>query len=268
MFLKTLKATGLALATTTALSGAAFAAQFEVTVVNNSSAGGLFLTPFLSIFHDGSFDTFDLGGSASAGVEAIAEDGNVAVEQARADAAGHATRVITGPAGFPGAPLIDPGETTSQVVDLDLTVGEALYFSFLSMLLPTNDNFIGNGNPLAYQLFDAAGNFTATEIQVFGSEVWDAGTEDNTGFGLPFSTAGGTATDTIDGSITQQGDLSFLLGRGTPVGDISSVQGSGDLLATISFTEIAAVPLPAALPMLLGGLGLLGFAGTRRRKTA
>lgn len=265
-----LRAMGLALLASTALGGAASAAQIEITVTNNSADGGLFLTPLLSVFHDGSFDTFDLGSAASAGVEALAEDGNVGPERDRAEALGFNTAVVTGPAGFGSVgaqpPLLDAGETSTIVVDLD--PASDLYFTFLSMVLPTNDNFIGNFNPMAYQLFDAAGNFTGLpDIEVLGNEVWDSGTEDNTGTGLPFSTAGGTATDTVGGVVTQQASLDFLLGRGTPVGDITSVQGSTDLLATISFNQVAPVPLPAALPMLLGGLGLMGMTGLRRRKS-
>lgn len=269
---RALRAAGLVLAATTALAGTAQASQIKVTVTNNSEAGGLYLTPFLSIFHDGTFDTFNQGAAASAGVEAIAEDGNVVPERARADSSSSVihTDVVTGPAGFgAGAgqpPLLDPGEVSSITVTLSDTTD--VYFSFLSMLLPTNDNFLGNDNPMAYELFDSAGNFTGLpDIQVLGGDVWDAGTEDNTGFGLPFSTAGGTATDTQNGVIRPQGNLNFLLGRGTPAGDILSVQGNRDLLATISFEQVAAVPLPAALPMLLVGLGALGVTSRRRKQS-
>jgi hypothetical protein len=267
----TLRAVGLALLTSTAVAGAASAAQIEITVTNNSATGGLFLTPLLSVFHDGSFDTFDLGTEASAGVEAMAEDGNFNPEKDRAEAAGFDTSLHFGPNGFGSVgmqpPLLDAGESATLTVDLD--PASDLYYTFLSMVLPSNDNFIGNGNPMAYQLFDADGNFTGLgDIEVFGADVWDAGTEANTLNGAPFSGLGGTATDT-NGVVTAAfdgGDLNFINGTPTPVGTIFGAQGASDLLATISFNQIAAVPLPAALPMLFAGLGLLGVAGSGRRR--
>jgi len=51
------------------------------------------------------------------------------------------------------------------------------------MVIPTNDSFIGNGDPLAYQVFNALGEINdmtgVFTIQVFGSDIWDAGTEVN-----------------------------------------------------------------------------------------
>jgi hypothetical protein len=53
--------------------------------------------------------------------------------------------------------------------------------TFASMVVPSNDAFIGNHDPWAIELFDAAGNFKGKQvITVPGSMVWDAGTELNT----------------------------------------------------------------------------------------
>ena len=245
---------------TTVLASAASAATLEVSITNNSQTDGLFLTPVLSIFHDGTFDAFDEGAAASAGVEAIAEGGNVSGVLGDATAAGANAQVATNAAGFAGAPLIDPGESATLLFDVN---PNDRYFSFLSMVIPSNDLFIGNDNPLAYEVFDLAGAFTNIgTISVYGGDVWDGGTEANDNEGAAFNPGGGTATETTD-VISRLSSLSFLLGeeRGAG-GTVGSTQGAQELLATI---EISAVPLPAGLPMLAGGLGLLGFAARRRK---
>ena len=53
------------------------------------------------------------------------------------------------------------------------------YFSYSSMIIPSNDAFIANGNPFAHKLFDENGNFVAEDFVVAGAEVLDAGTEAN-----------------------------------------------------------------------------------------
>jgi len=98
------------------------------------------------------------------------------------------------PQGFAGAPLIEPGETGSVTLNVD---SANRFFSFLSMILPSNDQFIGNGDPTAHQIFDAAGNFLGNQtINVSGLNAYDAGTEVNNGLGSPFAQTGpGAATD-------------------------------------------------------------------------
>jgi len=59
----------------------------------------------------------------------------------------------------------------------DLNPTDDTYFSFLSMVIPSNDAFIGNDDPLAYKIID--GGFQPQVIDIFGSMVWDAGTEIN-----------------------------------------------------------------------------------------
>lgn len=79
--------------------------------------------------------------------------------------------------GAPGP--IDPGETGSFTVTLDASNPNSRYFNFASMILPSNDFFIANGNERAHEIFDAKSNFLGADFTVIGSQVLDAGTEVN-----------------------------------------------------------------------------------------
>lgn len=246
------------------LAGAASAASVQISITNNQAADGVYLTPLATIVHDGTFDTFDRNAPASASLEALAEEGDASGILADADAAGATAGVILGEEGFPGAPVIDPGETASIIFDsLDPTADR--FLSFLSMVIPSNDIFIGNDDSMAYEIFDALGEFTGIgPILVYSNDAWDAGTEENDGFGAPFNTAGGTATET-DGVVRgATGNLFFLNGQDTVADTTINLRGR-TLLATIEVSQISEVPLPAALPMLLAGLGGLGLMRRRQR---
>lgn len=233
-------------------------------MTNLQPEDGLYLTPCLLVLHDGTYDAFDGGAAASPGVEAIAEEGDVSVEQAVV--AGRTSGVASAPGGFPGMPVLDPGETARVLLDVDPAMGR--YLTFLSMVIPSNDTFLGNDDPLAYEVFDAGGAFREIgPITVVGGQAWNAGTEIDDGQGAAFSTAGGVGSDE-GGVVGLVGDLSFLLG--TPIaagGAIGSVPGPQDALASIT---VAPVPVPASLPLALaalaalGAMGGLGWAGHRR----
>lgn len=254
-----------ALVTSTLMASQAAAVTLEFTVTNNQAEGGLFLTPLYLGLHDGTFDAFDEGAAATAGVELLAEEGSpmaVAGER-RALLPNSQGGVITGPAGFGSVegqpPVLDPGETATLRIRVDPT---NRYLTFLSMVIPSNDAFIGNDDPRAYQLFDDMGNFTGLgPIEVTLGQIWDAGTEVNNNIGAAFNSAGGIGT-VEGGTISLLGDgVADLFGQGTAAGtSISALLNSS--LATIT---VAAVPLPATLP-LLGAALLAGGAAARRRK--
>jgi hypothetical protein len=241
------------------MASAVSAASLQISITNNQAADGVYLTPLASILHDGSFDAFDRNSNASASLELLAEEGNPGLIVDDAVAAGADAGVVFAPGGFAGAPVLDPGETAS----IELEVADPTsnrFFSFLSMVIPSNDVFIGNDNSMAYEVFDIAGAFTGIgPIEIYSNDAWDAGTEENNGFGAPFNTAGGTATDTNE-RIQRLGNLFFLNGQNTPAGTTIDLSGR-TLLATI---EISEVPLPAGFPLLLAGLGAFGWM--KRRK--
>ena len=151
-----------------------------VTIENLAPENGVFLTPVWVGFHNGSFNLFDPGGLASNALERIAEDGDASVLSAEfAAVAGGIDEVILAPDGIPDAPVFDPGD--SSMAQFILASETNRYMSFASMIIPSNDAFIGNSNPMAIEIFDAVGTFKGKQIiTILGSMIWDAGTELNT----------------------------------------------------------------------------------------
>ncbi len=237
----------------------------RIEIENLGTSSDFFLTPLWVGLHNGSFDLFDNGSAASPGLETLAETGDPGTLMSEFAAPGRLQSVAADPAGFgsmPGQPpVIDPGNTA--VTDISIMNAAAYrYFSFASMIIPSNDAFIGNGNPLAYELFDAAGNFNGTQIiDITAANIYDAGTEDNTGLGAAFSAMGGSETETIGGTVSQGPDLSNFVGTDTAAGTtIGAVPGT----APFARITISVVPEPSSL--LLGGIGLLGLLGGVRRR--
>lgn len=258
------------LAAAMGLHSHASATQISVTVENLSPVGGLYFTPVWVGFHDGSFDSFDLGAAASASVEALAEGGDVS--GLRADFAGIGggqDDVVLAPAGFPGAPVFDPTDSGSLSLDLDPLSDR--YFSFASMIIPSNDAFIGNDDPMAYEIFDATGVFTGPlEILVLGAEIWDAGTEVNDGLGAPF--LAGVVGDSSDETDVIRVHPGFpygpISGGETVAGTIIDAEDgefsvAGYQVARISINQI---PEPQVIAMFGLGLGLMTVVGRRREK--
>lgn len=254
----------------------AHATTIEISITNTTGVGGFSLTPLYTAFHDGSFDAFDVGGSASAGVELIAETGDpssLPAERLAADPDAQAA-VIASPS---GPPPIQPGETASVVLDVDGASNP--FLTFLSMLLPSNDAFIGNDDPEAHRIFADDGTFLGAQtINVTGSMIYDAGTEANglagsafvAGSDTPFSPAGEGFIQSADAA--QLADIfagvSLVTGDTLGTGTVLDFDAAGFNLLEITITEVAAVPLPASAPLLLGALGFMGWRSRRNKKAA
>ena len=149
--------------------------QFTVTVENLAPENGNFLTPVWVGIHNGEFDTYDRGRPVSPGLESLAEDGDTALISTEFDLSGFGGAQATILDGGP----IAPGDAVSETFTLESTTPTSRYFNYASMIIPSNDAFIANGNPLAHEIFDEAGNFIGANFIVAGSQVLDAGSEVN-----------------------------------------------------------------------------------------
>lgn len=276
-------ATAALLAALAALAPAPSRAEvLRITVTNPQEAGGFAITPLWFGLHDGTFDEFDPGAAAY-------DDGNPATtdfpfmrplaELGNPTDLGNAFMAAQ-PGGLAGViasggavPPFLPG--ASQSLDLDVTDPSARrYLSFAAMVVPSNDLFVGNADPLAHPLFDGSGHFLGPiTITLYGADVYDAGTEVNDVTNGPAFVVGQDATGgafqggvitPFLGSSGASDYLTSLIGVQTPTGTITH---GFDRLTPIATISVRAVPEPSSVA--LAGLGIAGAivalrAGRRR----
>jgi hypothetical protein len=118
-------------------------------------------------FHNGTFDSFNLGQVAGPGIISVAEGGSGT--QWLADLAAIDPTATRGTIGG----LLLPGQSASM--SFDVNVGLNRYFSFANMVVPSNDFFLGNDRPL--QLFNSSGDLMINSILQSTNQIWDAGSE-------------------------------------------------------------------------------------------
>ena len=166
--------------------------RVRVTIENLAPSSGTFLTPVWVGFHNGAFDSYDGGAPVNGpnalvpndAVERLAEDGSTGPlsQEFLALGAGVVDATLPGPMG-----PISPGQLAGGSFLLRSTEAQDRYFSYASMIIPSNDAFIANGSGFAHPMFDAQGNFVAQDFFIAGDEINDAGTEVNDE--LPANTA-------------------------------------------------------------------------------
>ena len=246
------------------------ASQVMVTVQNVSNTGGLSLSPLFVGFHNGTYDIFNAGGTASSSLESLAELGNAGGLMSDLSSTDPTATMglIAAPAN--GLAQIEPGETAAMVFNVNGTLNK--YFSFGAMVVPSNDAFTANDDPMGFKLFGAAGNFLGTKtIWLTGNDVWDAGTEVNGLFGSAFI-VGQDATQHIaeNGTIMLHPGFGIFDGQMMANGNTLNV-ADADVSARGNFDlariTISAVPEPASLPLLFAEFGI-AFWFVRRRSGA
>tara|TARA_R110000868_G_scaffold241497_3_gene496668 strand:- start:382240 stop:383031 length:792 start_codon:yes stop_codon:yes gene_type:complete len=237
---------------------AAGTVQIQVNVENLAPTNSVAFAPLRVGFHNGTYDSFDNGATASDAIVSIAEGGSGS-EWFPAFGAADPTATLGTVAADAGGPLL-AGGTGSAVFNIDPSANQ--FFSFGSMVVPSNDFFIGNDSSTAYQLLDASGNLLISEITQYGRDVWDAGSEVNGAFGAAFL-AGSMNDDRVaeNGTVSLNYEgLDVFNGLMTGAGyEFDRQFGGDDAIYRISFQV---VPAPGSVM----ALGLGGLVAVRRRR--
>ncbi len=216
----------LAIAATIAASLAAThvsAQDLSITITNITH--GMDFTPVLVAAHDANGNLFDVGQPAGASLQAMAEGGALTLLQTDLDAI---TATYTS-----SAPLL-AGASTTLTLNTDNSPANTK-LSVVSMMLPTNDAFIGLD---AIDIPAAAGTYT------YYLNGYDAGTEANneliiTGGGAPgtlgipdapFVLTNGTGA--VGGTAAADNVTTVHIHRGA-LGDDNLTGGNSDLVNTV-----------------------------------
>jgi hypothetical protein len=154
------------------------ATTLTLQIQNLGPMEGTWVTPVWVGFHDGGFDSFDTGMPASMAVERYAEDGSGSYLAGDFSSYGGAQVQATLVADS-GIPPIAPGGTATLQLEVDGSQPSGRYLSFLAMVLPSNDAFVANDDPMSLPVFDGSGAFMGLDVVIGGNQVFDAGTEIN-----------------------------------------------------------------------------------------
>jgi len=251
---------GLTCAVLALVSSAATAGPMNVTVTvqNLAPANSISFAALRLGFHNGTFDSFNNGQAASPAIISIAELGT-GNDWFPAFQAAEPRATLGSIAG----PLL-PGQTATSTFRVDPAANQ--FFTFGTMVVPSNDFFLGNDSPTQYQLFDRNGNLLIDHIDQSARQIWDAGSEEFDPANAAFLVDGTNALRTPQNGVVSFNfnELSRFNGLTTRGGYVFNSQlNANSSIYRISFSATPAeVPEPATLTMM--GLGLFAVAARRR----
>ena len=234
------------------------AARVMITIQNLAPNHSISFAPLRYGFNSGVFDAFNIGSTATAPIISIAEGGSGSA-WLPAFAAADPTAVIGSLGG-----ALTPGATVhSGLITVDPSVNA--FFTFGSMVIPSNDFFIGNDDPQEYRLFDAHGRLAIRSINVKASEIWNAGSEAFDPANAAFLVGGTNSLRTPENSVVSFNfaELAGFDGLTTAAGYVFSSGLTADQdVYRISFS---ATPEPGTWAMMIVGFGGAGWQIRRRR---
>ncbi|MGB0867433.1 MAG: spondin domain-containing protein [Granulosicoccaceae bacterium] len=201
-----------------ALSSTASYAE-TVTVTIDNLTQGIHFTPLMVAAHASSADLFEVGTSASASLQMMAEGGSI--DGLNTDLTAVGAAIVANPAGG----LLAPANSATAVLsDVDLSATPSL--SVVAMLLPTNDGFVG---------LDSIALTQGTHT--YYANGYDAGTEANDERLVPGAGAPGQAGIPADpGGMAGSGGTGVAAATTSTVhihpgalGDTNAAGGASDL---------------------------------------
>jgi hypothetical protein len=247
----------------------ALAVDVRVTVENLAPQNSVSLAPFRFGFGSGTFDAFNNNEAAFLlGFPTIADAPIVTVAEGGSGSnwfpafAAAEPNANLGSVLGPGGPFL-PGQANSAVISVDPS---NRFFTFGTMVVPSNDHFLGNANPLAFEVFDAGGNLILNQFTENASRIWDAGSETENPLNAAFLAVGTNANrENENGVVTFNfTDLAAFNGLQTAPGYTfnSNLLAADTPVLRVSF---AVVPEPATIALAgLGAVGLIGFCFKRQ----
>lgn len=237
--------------------------QVRVTAENLAPANSVAFAPLRLGFNNGTFDSFNINQQPGAAIISIAEGGSGS-DWFPAFALSEPIAVLGTVVPNPPGPLV-PGASASSIFTIDTAINP--FFTFGSMVVPSNDVFIGNDSPMQYRVFDAAGNLLINNILQDASDIWDAGSEVTDPANAAFLVGG------INGNrIADNGNVVFdftglnaFNGLTTGAGYVFNSQLTPNLdIYRITFDV---VPEPSTYALFgIGSLGLLAARLWRKRQ--
>ena len=261
----------LLIATTMCWCGHAQAEIIAVTVTfqNLAPTNSVSFAPLRVGFNNGTFDSFNAGTTATAPIVSIAEGGSGS-DWFPAFGAADPTAVL----GTVGGALVPAGNagggfgsSASQTFIVDSSVNR--FFTFASMVIPSNDLFIGNDNPAAFQILDSSGNLLISQINQTASQIWDANSEIADPANAAFVLGGVNGNRTPENGLVafDFSELNTFNGLTTGAGytfDAGSLTGSTNV-GVITFS-VTAVPEPSSVALVgLIGLGVVAHRFRKKR---